>query len=155
MLARCVFDPCQTSVVGSEVERELGDRWWLGLRGSTVESVAVNEYTVILALSSGSTLTIEGQAELAQDDQAAVSLNDDEAVTAFDMLRSLPGARVVSQRGLQDRRSAPRLRYRRQAAYSFRCPLRSVATDRPVGTDVGFPTGWWPRAVSSRTELRC
>lgn len=84
------------SAVGSEEESELDDRWWLGLRGSTVESVAVNEYNTVVAFSGGTALSIEGRAELAQDDQPAVSFNDDETVTAPDMLTSLPRARVVS-----------------------------------------------------------
>lgn len=82
--------------MGSEEERELDDRWWLGLRDTTVESVATNEYSVVVSFSGGNTLTIEGRTEIVQNDGLAVSFIDDEAVTAFDMLRSLAGARVLS-----------------------------------------------------------
>jgi hypothetical protein len=82
--------------VGSEEERELDDRWWLGLRGSTVESVAANEYNVVVSFSGGNVLTIEGRTEIVQNDRLAVTLIDDENAAAPDTLRSLCGARVVS-----------------------------------------------------------
>lgn len=100
--ASCEFISCQTRAVGSEEVRELDDRWWLGLRGSSVESVAAGEYDVVVSVGGGVELTIERRAELADRHQPAVSVIDDGTVSASEAMRSLPRCAGALRRGLQD-----------------------------------------------------
>lgn len=82
--------------MGSEEVRELDDRWWLGLRGSTVESVTASDYQIVVTFSGGSALMIGGRAELDQHDQPALRFNGEEPVAGSDVLRLIPSALVVS-----------------------------------------------------------
>jgi hypothetical protein len=87
---------CDTPAVQIEEERELDDRWIVGLRGSPVESITVNEYNVVMTFGGGTVLTIEGRAELVRKDQPVVSFNDDDTATSSDVVGSLTGSRVLS-----------------------------------------------------------
>lgn len=84
----------------SEVEQELDDRWWLGLRARTVESLGVHEFRVVLNFGEGSSLSIESAASLrftaAAPETPAVTLNEDGAVSASDVLPLLVGQQVLS-----------------------------------------------------------
>nr|WP_246378361.1 DUF6188 family protein [Nocardioides ginsengisegetis] len=68
----------------------------MGLRGSQVESVTVNEYNVVVTFSEGGALSLEGRAELAQVGQAGVSFNDEDIAATAEVLGSLPGSQVLS-----------------------------------------------------------
>jgi len=86
--------------VTSEVEQELDDRWWLGLRARTMESLAVDEFRVVLNFGEGSSLTIESAASVRLTATAsptpAVTLSEDGAVSAADVLPSLVDQKVLS-----------------------------------------------------------
>jgi hypothetical protein len=86
--------------VGSEVEQELDDRWWIGLVGRTVESIDKHEFNLVVSFGRGTALTIESvadvQASPRQPGTPAVSMNQDGSVFASNALLSLAGQRVVS-----------------------------------------------------------
>lgn len=91
---------CETPAVGSEVEQELDDRWWLGLVGRAVKSIDIAEFNVVATFGSRSALTIESEANI--EDSArhhrtpAVRINDDGRVSVSNALLSLEGQRVLS-----------------------------------------------------------
>jgi hypothetical protein len=91
--------------VSSEDEQELEDRWLLGLRGRSVESVDVHEFSVGVAFGGGFALTIESPANLQPAPRApkvpALTLNSDGTVSGSDALRSLVGQRVLSSVGFK------------------------------------------------------
>jgi hypothetical protein len=76
--------------VSSEDEQELEDRWLLGLRGRSVESVDVYEFSVGVAFGGGFALTIESPANLHPAPRApkvpALTLNSDGTVSGSDAL---------------------------------------------------------------------
>jgi hypothetical protein len=86
--------------VGSEVEQELDDRWWIGLVGRTVESIDTHEFNVVVSFGRGTALTIESAADVQasprQPGTPAVSMNQDGSVFASNALLSLAGQKVVS-----------------------------------------------------------
>jgi Family of unknown function (DUF6188) len=86
--------------VGSEVEKELDDRWWLGLRARALESVDAYEFTVVLNFGEGSALTVESAASVrsstGQPQTPAVTHNEDGTVSTSDALQSLIGQQVLS-----------------------------------------------------------
>jgi hypothetical protein len=45
--------------VTSDVEQELDDRWWLGLRTRRLESVCAYEFATVLRFEEGSVLTVD------------------------------------------------------------------------------------------------
>jgi hypothetical protein len=91
--------------MGSEVEQELEDRWWLGLRQAVVEAVQVTEFNVVIAFGRGVAVTIESPASLgdssSQRGTAAISRNRDGSISASEGLRLLQGQRVVSGVGFK------------------------------------------------------
>jgi hypothetical protein len=91
---------CNTRAVTSEVEQELDDRWWLGLRARTMESLGVHKFTVVLNFGEGSSLTIESAASArptaTASETPAVTLDENGAVSASDVLPSLVGQKVLS-----------------------------------------------------------
>lgn len=93
--------------MGSEVEQELDDRWWLGLRGRPLEAVDPQDFTVALVFGGGSALTIESAATLRAGstpgaETSAVALSEDGALSASDALLALVGQRVLSSVGFKD-----------------------------------------------------
>lgn len=96
---------CETPVVGSEEEQEFADRSSLGLRGSSVESVDVDLYQVLVGFSDRSVLTIECPADLASASgqlQPAVTVGIDGTVTVSDALLAVLGTWVVSGVGFKN-----------------------------------------------------
>ncbi|MEQ7011352.1 DUF6188 family protein [Actinopolymorpha sp. B17G11] len=94
------------ALVGSEVEQELDDRWWLGLRARVLESVDAHEFTVVLNFGGGSALTIESAASVRAaaapgTETPAVTRNEDGTVSASDALTSLVGQQVLSSVGFK------------------------------------------------------
>jgi hypothetical protein len=94
--------------VGSEVEQELDDRWWLGLRGRPTESVDAHEFHVIVSFGGQAALTIESTAivqaaarSLRDRGTPGVMRNDDGTITATQALVSLVGLRVESAVGFK------------------------------------------------------
>jgi hypothetical protein len=92
--------------MGSEGEQELVDRWWLGLRGRTLEDVTGHEFTVVLDFGEGSTLTIEAATNIApttarDEEIPAVIHHADGTVSTADALLSLIGLRVLSAVGFK------------------------------------------------------
>jgi hypothetical protein len=96
---------CQTATVGSEVERELDDRWWFGIRGSAVEAIEVAEFSVGIKFGGSAALTIESAAALGDSSAprgtTAISINSDGTISASERLMSLVGRRVVSGIGFK------------------------------------------------------
>jgi Family of unknown function (DUF6188) len=86
--------------VGSEVEKELEDRWWLGLRARVLKSIDASEFTVVLNFGEGSALTIESAASVRPSIRGpeipAVTHNEDGTVSTSDALLSLIGQHVLS-----------------------------------------------------------
>lgn len=97
--------PCETPAVGSEDEQELEDRWLLGLRGRSVESVDVYEFSVAIAFGRGSALTIESPADLQLAPTGprlpAFERDSDGMVSASDAVLSLVGQSVASSVGFK------------------------------------------------------
>lgn len=92
--------------VGSEVEQELDDRWWLGLRSRALQSVDAQGYMVVLDFGSGSVLTITSAANVRAasapgTEAPAVTSNEDGTVSASEALMSLTGQRVLSSVGFK------------------------------------------------------
>jgi len=91
--------------VGSEVEQELDDRWWVGLRARALESVDAHEYTVVLDFGEGSALTIESAANVGatrrEPETTAVAHNEDGTLSTSDALLSLIGQKVLSSVGFK------------------------------------------------------
>jgi hypothetical protein len=92
--------------VGSEVEKELADRWWLGLRGRTLEAVDPQDFMVVLDFSGRSALTIESAASVRaasapRTEASAVARNDDGTLSTSDAMLSLVGQRVLSSVGFK------------------------------------------------------
>lgn len=91
--------------MGSEVEQELEDRWWFGLRGATVQSVDTFEFQVVLGFGHGSALTIESIANFraAPDcpEAQVVTLGHDGTISTSDALRTLIGQQVMSGVGFK------------------------------------------------------
>lgn len=97
---------CHTRGVGSEVEQELEDRWWLGLRGSVLELVDVQAFTVVLNFEGGSVLTVESAATMRfaatpTGVSGAVIRHADGSVSISGSLMALVGHRVLSSVGLK------------------------------------------------------
>lgn len=91
--------------MGSEDERELGDRWWLGLRDRTVVSVDASEFSVRVAFGDSSALTIESSAALKPGPGVpsipALTIRPDKTVVISEGLLSLVGQRVRSGVGFK------------------------------------------------------
>lgn len=92
--------------MGSEVEQELDDRWWLGLRGRALEAVDPQDFMVVLAFGGGSALTIESAATLRAasapgTETSAVALSEDGTLSTSDALLALVGQRVLSSVGFK------------------------------------------------------
>jgi hypothetical protein len=91
--------------VGSEDERELEDRWWLGLRDRTVVSVDAYEFSVCVAFGDSSALTIESPAAFTSGPDApatpALTVRPNETVILSEGLLSLVGQRVRSGVGFK------------------------------------------------------
>lgn len=92
--------------MGSELEQELDDRWWLGLRGTALEAVGPQDFMVVLDFGGGATLTIESRASVRAvsapgTEAPAVALNDDGTLSASDAMLSLVGQRVLSSVGFK------------------------------------------------------
>lgn len=86
--------------MGSEIEQELDDRWWLGLRGRTVEAVLDHRFTVLVRFEGRASLTIEAEAHFKRsaDERMypAVIRNGDGTLSATGELVELVGRRVMS-----------------------------------------------------------
>lgn len=91
--------------MGSEVEQELEDRWWLGLRNAVVEAVQVTEFDVVIDFGRGVAVTIESPASLGDSSSQrrtdAIRRNRDGSISASEALMSLQGKRVVSGVGFK------------------------------------------------------
>ena len=91
--------------VGSEDERELEDRWWLGLRDRTVTSVDAYEVSVRLAFGDPSALTIESSAALKPGPGVpsipALTVRPDETIIISEGLLALVGECVRSAVGFK------------------------------------------------------
>lgn len=88
------------ALVTGEVEQELDDRWWLGLRARRVESVDTHGVQVVLNFGQGCALTIEAVASirtsLGGTDVPALTHGEDGTVSTFNALLSLVGQQVLS-----------------------------------------------------------
>lgn len=103
---RSAVAPVALAFVGSEVEKELDDRWWLGLRGRTLEAVDPQDFMVVLDFGGGSALTIESAANVRatsapRTEASAVAHNDDGTLSTSDAVLSLVGQRVLSSVGFK------------------------------------------------------
>jgi hypothetical protein len=123
--------------VGSEVEQELDDRWWIGLVGRTVESIDTHEFNVVVSFGRGTALTIESAADVQasprQPGTPAVSMNQDGSVFASNALLSLAGQKVVSGVAFKTRCVASRVRVRCALDRPVRGGARNLATTGPSG----------------------
>jgi hypothetical protein len=93
--------------VGSEIEQERDDRWWLGLRGQVLVDVVTRESDATMTFSEGSVLKIGSLALIrasTRDGPAPLEVPDreDGTVLGAAALRSLLiGQRVVSAVGFK------------------------------------------------------
>gem|GEM_PF-2975615 len=93
--------------MGSEVEKELDDRWWLGLRGRALEAVDPQDFIVVLSFGGNAVLTIEAAASVRavwapRTETAGVAQSDDGTVSTTEALLALVGRRVLSSVGFKD-----------------------------------------------------
>ncbi|MFC6006303.1 DUF6188 family protein [Angustibacter luteus] len=93
--------------MGSEVEQELDDRWWLGLRKRALESVDVHEFVVVLNFAGGSVLSIEAAATVRAvsapgTETAVVTRMADGTVWTSEVLMSLVGQQLLVSVGFKD-----------------------------------------------------
>lgn len=88
------------ALVTSHVEKELDDRWWLGLRSRRLESVQTHDFAVVLNFESGAALTVEAAASsrltTSLGETPAVTQNEDGTIARADALLPLVGQHVLS-----------------------------------------------------------
>ena len=106
MSGRSAFARVRLAPVGSETEQELDDRWWLGLRGSVLQSVEAEQFMVVLKFEGGSVLTVESPANVRAasapgNETTAVIRNEDGKISASNALTSLVGQQVLSSVGFK------------------------------------------------------